>query len=252
MGENLRLAIEGSRATITLDRPEKHNLLEIDDLARMTELLEAVDAEKALRVLVVTGEGDKSFCSGIAIGEIASTDWSENPLERMIARLEAVRLPVICALNGSVYGGASDLALACDFRIGVLGMRLFIPPARLGLMYNVTGMRRIVERLGLGTAKRLLLAADEMDAKALLGAGYLDELVAREELSAATERLAGRLERLAPLSVQGMKRALNGIARGELDEEGIKAAILACFDSADAREGAAAFAEKRKPRFTGR
>ncbi|MCZ6720619.1 MAG: enoyl-CoA hydratase/isomerase family protein [Proteobacteria bacterium] len=252
MAEHVRLELAERRATITLDRPDKHNLLEIDDLARFGELIEAVDAAPECRVLIITGTGAKTFCSGIAIGDIAATDWSDNPLERLNARLERVRVPSIAALNGSVYGGACDLALAADFRIGVEGMRLRLPAAGLGVAYNVTGMRRLVERLGLNHAKRILLAAQELSAEALLACGYLDELVAPGALEGTTDRRARRLEELAPRAVQGMKKALNAIARGQLDESEAQATILASFASEDAREGAAAFAEKRKPRFTGR
>lgn len=252
MAEHPSLAIVGARATITLERPEKHNLLEVDDIPRFLGLLEKVDAAEAVRVLVVTGAGEKTFCSGIAIGDIAATDWSDNPLERLVKRLEAVRVPSICALNGSVYGGACDLALACDFRLGVEGMRLVLPAARLGLMYNVTGLRRLVERVGLNMAKRIMLLAEELDDKALVECGYLMRLVPRADLGPETEALARRIESLSPLALAGMKRALNEIARGELDAKAAQERILASFASEDAKEGAKAFAERRAPRFSGR
>lgn len=252
MAEHPSLVLDGPRATITLERPEKHNLLEVEDIPRFIELIERVDAARDVRALVVTGAGAKTFCSGIAIGDIAQTDWSDNPLERLVNRLEAVRVPSICALNGSVYGGACDLALACDFRIGVEGMRLVLPAARLGLMYNMTGLKRLVERLGLNVAKRILLLAEEFDDAALLEAGYVMRLVPPAELGSATDALARRLESLSPLALSGMKRALNEIARGDLDAKRTQELILASFASEDAKEGAKAFAERREPRFTGR
>ncbi len=252
MGELLSLALAGPRATITLDRPEKHNLIEMDDIPRFLALLDEVDAAPEVRVLIVTGAGEKTFCSGIAIGDIGATDWSDNPLERLVARLERVRVPTICALNGSVYGGACDLALACDFRLGVAGMRLVLPAAKLALMYNVTGLKRLVERLGLNLAKRILLLAEEIDDRTLLSSGYLFRLVPWPELKRETDALAGRLEGLSPLALAGMKRALNEIARGEFDAEAAQARILQCFASEDAKEGARAFAERRDPRFSGR
>ena len=160
-------------------------------------------------------------------------------------------VPTVCALNGDVFGGATDLALACDFRIGVTGMRLAVPAAMLGVHYYLSGLRRFVERLGPDTAKRIFLAGEELGGEELMAVGYLDRLVAPEHLDGAVEALAARLAAAAPLAVRGMKRAINGIARGTLDRAAAEQAILACFESADAAEGAAAFGAKRRPRFDG-
>ena len=245
------LAIEGPVATITLDRVERHNVITAADLPRLDDFLGRVEDDDALRVLVLTGAGEKTFCSGFDIGAIGDTDWSENPLDRVLDRLENLPPTTICALNGSVYGGGADLALACDFRIGVLGMRMFVPPARLGVHYHVGGLRRFVERLGLGPAKRLLLAAETFADSELLAIGYLDHLVAPEELASRAAALADELAGLAPLALRGMKRSLNSIARGTLDAQAAQAEMLACLRSRDFAEGAAAYAEKRTPRFTG-
>lgn len=252
MCAHLRLHMDGPRATITLDRPDKRNMLEVADLAAFGDLLDRVEGEAGLRVLVVTGTGSKAFCSGFAHGDVAATDWRDNPIETLINRLETLRLPTVCALNGGVFGAAADLALACDFRIGVEGMKMFLPAARLGVIYNVSGLRRMVARLGPGPARRMLLAAEEFDAAELLRIGFLDYLVAPDELAARTDRLAGDLADLAPRAVQGMKKALAGISRGDLDEAWLESEILACFASEDLKEGLAAFTERRKPKFTGK
>jgi len=249
---HLRLSAEGPRATITLDRPAKRNMLEAADLAAFESLLDRVSATPALRVLVITGAGERAFCSGFAHGDVATTDWRANPIERLVSRLENLELPSVCALNGGVWGAAADLALACDFRIGVAGMVMAMPAARLGVMYNIGGMRRLVARLGPGPARRILIAAETLDAAELLRIGFLDYLVAPAELAARTDALAAEIAALAPLAVRGMKRCLTAISRGTLDEVAAAEDILACFASDDLEEGLCAFAEHRKPRFEGR
>lgn len=245
------LALDGPLATITLDRPARHNVMDGADLARFEELLQRVERSPGLRVLVLTGAGEETFCAGYDIGRIAETDWRERPLERALDRLEELEIPTLCALNGSAYGGGADLALACDLRVGRRGIEVRVPPARLGVHYHVGGLRRFVERLGLGAAKRLILACETMDDETLLEIGYLDYLVEPGELGPRVEALAETLAGLAPLALRAMKRSLNQIARGTLDAERAEAAMLACLESRDAEEGARAFAEKRAPRFRG-
>ena len=252
MGKHLRLEFAGHRATITIERPDKRNMLALADLDRFGALLDDVDGAAAVRVLVVTGAGEKAFSAGFAHGDVATIDWRDNPIERLTNRLEDVRVPTVCALNGAVYGGAADLALACDFRVGVAGMKLAMPAARLGVFYNVGGIRRFAARLGPGPARHLLLADETMDAEELLRIGYLDWLEPREAFQARVDALVEALAGVAPGAVQGMKRTLVEIQRGALDEGRSAQEILACFASADMKEGLAAFAERRKPKFTGR
>jgi enoyl-CoA hydratase/carnithine racemase len=156
----------------------------------------------------------------------------------------------LCALSGSVYGGATDLALACDFRVGVQGMELRMPAAALGLHYYPSGLRRFVARLGLGATRRLFLRAEATPAAELLAMGYLDELVARDALDATVEALALRFATLAPLALQGMKQTIQEIAWGEDRLADWRAREALTKASADFAEGRAAFAERRPPRFS--
>jgi len=217
-----------------------------------------IDADPTIRVLILTGT-EKSFSSGFHIGALADrlagkdgVDEDRDTFERMVDRLEALRVPTIAALNGSVYGGATDLALACDFRIGVEGMRLVMPAARLGIVYYESGIRRHVTRLGVGEAKKLFLTAQPIDAAELLRIGYLDEIVPAEDLMARAEALAADLAANAPLAVAGLKRAINETAVGMLDREALGAVRARCAASADHAEGVRAWTEKRTPVFTGR
>ena len=245
-------AIDGPRATITLARPEEHNIIRAEDLPGLVEILDEIAANQEVRAVLLTAAKAKVFSSGFDVTSITRTDWGENELEHAIDRLEGLPQPTICALTGGVYGGASDLALACDFRIGVTGMRLWVPAAQLGVHYHINGLRRYVERLGPGIAKRIFLLGEEFEADALLASGYLDGLVDPSELDTTAEAWLDRLIDGAPLALAGMKQAINGIARRDLDDRVARESMLACLRSADVAEGAAAFAEKRKPKFKGR
>jgi enoyl-CoA hydratase len=239
------LTLEGVRATIRLDRPAQHNRLEPADLEALMALLEDLARRADLRVLVLTGTGP-SFCSGFDLKSLEAGAMTVG-FDQVVDRLEDFPLPTIAALQGSVYGGAVDLALACDFRIGVEGMKLVMPAGRLGIQYYPTGLDRAVARLGLGAAKRLFLLAEPVPADALLAMGYLDRLVPGEVLTATVEELAGTLAANAPKALRGMKRSLNAIARGTLDQGEAQAAYQASTKSEELAEGLRAFAEKRKP-----
>ncbi len=245
-------------AIVRLNRPREHNRLEPADLAVLSAAFGRIDADPTVRVLVLTATG-KSFSSGYHIGALAdrlagkdAADEDRDAFEHMVDRLEALRVPTIAALNGSVYGGATDLALACDFRIGIEGMRLVMPAARLGIVYYASGIRRYVTRLGLAAAKRLFLTAQPIDAAALVRIGYLDEVVSPDDLMPRAEALAATLAANAPLAVAGLKRAINETAAGALDREALGAIRVRCTASADHAEGVRAWTEKRIPVFSGR
>jgi enoyl-CoA hydratase/carnithine racemase len=183
---------------------------------------------------------------------MAGTDWSDNPLTRLCDALEAFPTPTIAALNGGAYGGGVELALACDFRVGVSGMRAFVPPARLGIHYEPAGIARAIDRLGSQMARRMFLLAESFDAEALRAAGFLDYLVSPEELEPKASELAASIAALAPLAVRGMKRTIVELTRGSLDAAAARARIAAAFASADHAEGLAAQRDRRPPVFTGR
>ena len=247
----VRLALTGARAMITLDRPEKLNALSVADLEDFATALGQVHAASEARVLVVTGTGARAFSSGVSLGDVAGADWSDNPLTALCDGLEQFPLPTICALNGGVWGGGAEIALACDFRIGVEGMVCAVPPARLGIHYEPGGIARAMRKLGAQTARRLFLAAEQFDDKALLALGFVDRLVAPQALAAAVDALADRIAGLAPLAVQGMKRTIVELAENRLDGEAARARIAQAWASADLREGLAAMKEKRAPQFRG-
>lgn len=241
------LVMDGPCATIRLDRPALHNRLEPADLDALMTMLGELAEQPALRVLVLTGTGT-SFCSGFDLKALGSGARSVG-FDQVVDRLEAFPRPTVAALQGSVYGGATDLALACDFRLGVEGMKLVMPAGRLGIHYYPSGLERAVTRLGLAAAKRLFLLAEPIEADDLLAMGYLDRLVPGDQLAAATDEIANKLAGNAPNAVRGMKRTLNAIARGASDRADAQAAYEASKGSDELAEGLRAFAGRRKPVF---
>ena len=249
------LETSGARATIRLNRPKHLNRLQSEDLGELLKLFDRIEADPALRVLVLTGTG-RAFSAGYDLNSVADRATSAreeqsagSAFEVVVNRLEDLGVPTICRLNGGVYGGSTDLALACDFRIGLEACEMFMPAARLGLHYYKSGIKRYVSRLGVDNAKKLFLTAEKIGAAEMLRIGYLTALVPAEALDEEVNRLAATLAGNAPRAMAGMKRAINEFARGALDEEAADRRHRESMRSAEISEGIAAFAEKRPPKF---
>ncbi len=211
-----RLELSATRATITLRRPAEHNRIDPEDSEILIEQFGRAATQPCVRALVITGSGDKTFSSGYTIGAIR--DSLDERFERMLDTLAALPMPVICALNGNVYGGATDLALCCDFRIGIRGIRMAMPAAKFGLHYYPGGLRRYVTRLGVSAAKKLFLTAQHIDADEMLRIGFLTELIERGQLAATVDRYVEAIEQCEPRVVASMKRDLERVAHGNGEE----------------------------------
>ncbi|MDE2378397.1 enoyl-CoA hydratase/isomerase family protein [Bradyrhizobium sp.] len=249
------LEIEGARATIRLNRPRHLNRLQAEDLDELMALFDRIEADPAIRVLVLTGTG-RAFSAGYDLNSVAERAVSVreqrsagSAFEVVVNRLEDLGVPTICRLNGGVYGGSTDLALACDFRIGADTVEMFMPAARLGLHYYRSGIKRYVTRLGVDNAKMLFLTARKIGAPEMLRIGYLTDMVPMEFLDEEVDRLAGLLAGNAPMAMRGMKRAINEFARGALDEAAADARHRDSMRGDEIKEGIKAFLEKRPPRF---
>ena len=247
----ISLVVKEQIAWITLENPSKHNSLAAADIGLFISHLELVGDSVDIRVLVVTGTGDKTFCAGASLDQMSSGDMSGEQFQRLTDRLADMSIPTICALNGSVYGGGAEIGLCCDIRVGVTGMKLLVPAARFGLCYPLNGIGRYVHRLGVSTAKRLLISAETLDEKSLMSLGYLTHLVEGPELMKTVEKMAESISKLAPLAVSSMKKICDQIADGSLCEQEALALIQMCQKSNDLQEGLRAVGEKRPPIFTG-
>jgi enoyl-CoA hydratase len=247
--------LSGARATIRLNRPKHLNRLQPDDLEALLRLFDRIEADPAIRVLVLTGTG-RAFSAGYDLNSVAQRAASAeeeksagSAFEAIANRLEDLGIPTICRLNGGVYGGSTDLALACDFRIGMDTCEMFMPAARLGLHYYKSGIKRYVSRLGADNAKKLFLTAQKIDAREMLRIGYLTAMVPAEAFDEEVDGLADILAGNAPVAMRGMKRAINEFARGQLDEQAADQRARDSMRSAEIKEGIKAFAEKRPPKF---
>jgi len=249
------LSIQGRIAVLTLRRPEVANRLELSDLAAMQQHLARVNAMDEVMVLRLRGEG-RHFCSGFNIGQVGGEGVGATAgarFEALAELLSNARPATIAEVHGGVYGGATDLALACDFRLGTTASEMQVPAARLGLLFYRGGMQRYVSRLGLQTARRVLLLAEKLDGEQMLACGFLDRLLVSEAaLRAEADAMSATLAAMAPLALLGMKKHLNGIADGAVDVEQVVRDIARADASSDLREGALAWQQKRAPVFTGR
>jgi len=252
----MRKTIEYSRSghigRLVLNNPARHNSLGSVELQAIQHALAEVAADDQVRVLVVTGTGDKTFCAGASLNELGEGKISSDYFQSTTNKLATLAIPTICSLNGNVFGGGVELALSCDFRIGIEGTRMRVPAAAIGLCYPLEGINRFVERLGVNLAKRILVASEEFDAVAMLEIGFLDHLVLPRQLQDSTMKLADHISELAPLAVRAMKNILQQAASGSIDENSAARLSLECLESEDLQEGFAAKSEKRQPRFKGR
>lgn len=251
MTETILYQRTGHVGRLTLNIPERHNSLGQEELAGLQARLTDVAADRQVRVLIVAGAGEKTFCAGASLQQLGAGELSGDLFQATTIQLAELPIPTICALNGNVFGGGVELALSCDFRIGIEGSRMRVPAAAIGLCYPLSGINLFVERLGVNVAKRILVASEQFDAETMLAIGFLDHLVLPGNLDDKANSLAQHIADLAPLAVRSMKNILQQAAMHDMDLEQAKELVRLCAESADLQEGFTAQREKRKPRFKG-
>jgi enoyl-CoA hydratase/carnithine racemase len=245
-------------ARLTIDNPEKRNALDhaiLDGIASTARELD--DA----RCLLLTAEGPV-FSAGYDIGGLPRDEFAHraeslvaHPFHAAIAALEAFPYPAVAALNGHAIGGGLELALTCDLRLAATGAKLGMPPARLGLVYSHTGLRKFIDAIGAPRTRELFFTGRNVSTATALEWGMVNEIVAPEKLAGRAVEFAAEIAANAPLSLTGNKRVIGELlaAEGRLDPE-VEAELVAlreaCFRTDDFYEGVRAFAEKRPPDFS--
>jgi enoyl-CoA hydratase/carnithine racemase len=249
------LDIDGPIATLTLRRPSQRNSLNDDDLNTLLAHFETINTNTDIHVVVLradtTGQKQAVFSAGYNVGGFDNDPMAPLFFEKIPEALERLRPVTICALNGSVYGGATDLVLACDFTVALRGHTWRMPAAALGLHYYPSGLRRYVSRFGLQASKRAFLLGQSTPYEALEELGIFEALVDEQAFEGAVQRLVNLLREMAPLALASTKKSLNEIAAGLYNEPSLKERSRHSVFSQDFAEGRAAFAERRPPKFTG-
>jgi len=256
--ENVRFAFLDGVATVTLARPKALNALNDRTLDELSRVFASVTADPAVRAVVVTGDGEKSFVAGADISELAAMTPDEAKAaslkgQRTFDAIEGCGKLVVAAVNGFALGGGLELALACHVRFACPEAKLGLPEVTLALIPGYGGTQRLARLVGTGRALEMILSGDAVDAAAAERIGLVNRVVPRAELVAATDAFARRVTTRGPLAVKfAIQAVLAGGGQSTAVGLGRESELFAkCFETEDMREGTRAFLEKRKAQFRG-
>lgn len=249
---------DGDIGAIVIDNPHRHNAISNPMWQAITEAALAFDADPAIRVITIEGQGRKAFASGADISRFESAEGG--PLGRggsafttACATVHAVSKPTVAIIRGWCLGGGMALAISCDLRLCNEAARFGIPAAKLSIGYPVEGLRRIVELVGLSTAKEIMFTARQYTAAEALRLGMVNHVLPDDAIDAFATDYIATIAAGAPLTQKGAKLALRELAKDESQRNlaAAEAIIAQCATSSDHAEGTRAFLEKRRPVFTG-
>ena len=256
--ETLLLERRGAVALLTINRPDKLNALNIKTRQEGAQALDELQADESVRVVVITGAGEKSFIAGADISEFegrtALTQRDVMTGRSLFTAFDAFTKPVIAMINGFCLGGGCELAMACDLRIASEKARFAQPEINLGIIPGGGGTQRLTHLVGESKAMEMILTGEMIDAQTAQQIGLVNRVVAHDQLEAETMKVAEKMAEKSPIALRMAKEAVKTAARSTLDE-GLRREIdlfALCFSSEDKDEGVRAFLEKRKADFKGK
>ena len=250
--EFITYEVEGQIGIITINRPKALNALNSAVLDELDKTLDAVDQE-AIRCLILTGAGEKSFVAGADIGEMSTLTKAEGEAfckkgNDVFRKLETFPIPVIAAVNGFALGGGCEISMSCDIRICSENAVFGQPEVGLGITPGFGGTQRLARIVGTGKAKEMIYGARNIKAEEAYRIGLVNNVYPAEELMPAAKKLASTIARNAPIAVRNCKRAINEGIQVDMDQAIVIEEKLfgSCFETCDQKEGMNAFLEKRK------
>lgn len=250
---HILLEKKGNVAIVTIDHPKALNALNSEVLNDLNTLVDTVNADPEIRVLILTGSGEKAFVAGADIGEMSSLSKAEGEAfgkkgNDVFRRIETLPIPVIAAVNGYALGGGCELSMACDIRICADTAVFGQPETGLGITPGFGGTQRLARLIGPGMAKQLIYSARNIKADEALRIGLVNAVYPAEELMPAAEKLAETIAKNAPIAVRACKKAINEGLEQPMDEAIVLEEKLfgSCFETEDQKEGMGAFLEKRR------
>ena len=256
--QNLYIEEEHSIATVTINRPKKLNALNKQTIAELHEAIKELDEDKNIKVIIVTGSGDKAFVAGADISEFADFSVKEGELlaakgqELLFDFVENLGTPVIAAINGFALGGGLELAMSAHFRVASNNAKMGLPEVSLGVIPGYGGTQRLPQLVGKGRAMEMIMSAGMIDANKALEYGLVNYVVEQEALLPHCEKLASKITKNSTVAIS---HAINAVNAGySYDTNGYATemdAFGACFGTEDFKEGTTAFLEKRKANFPG-
>ncbi len=257
--ENILLSLENGIGQIIINRPSKLNALNVATIQELHNAFEALDNDENVRVIIITGEGEKAFVAGADISEFAHFSIEEGAQlaaqgqELLFDFVEKLKTPVIAAVNGFALGGGLELAMACHFRIASDNAKMGLPEVSLGVIPGYGGTQRLPQLVGKGRAMELIMTAGMIDAETAKTYGLVNHVVPQAELLEFTKNIAAKILRNSPTAIGKAIKAVNAGFKHDVD--GYETEIRnfgKCFATEDFKEGTTAFLEKRKADFKGK
>ena len=255
---NLITSTQNNIATITINRPNKLNALNKSTIDELHMAISECNASEQVKVIVLTGSGEKAFVAGADISEFAHFDSKNGALlaaegqEKLFNYIENLHTPVIAAVNGFALGGGLELAMACHFRIASSTAKMGLPEVSLGVIPGYGGTQRLPQLIGKGRAMELIMTAGMIDAETAKTYGLVNHVVQPNELLPLAETLATKIMRNSPVAISKAIQAINSNFKDGVDGYATEIEQFgSCFDTEDFKEGTTAFLEKRKAKFTG-